>query len=127
MNPGICGSGTLTVTQAETAQAMGSGTLPVFATPSMIALMENTAYRSVAPYLEPGQSTVGTSIQVRHTSATPVGMEVRCEAELVEVDRKRLVFSVKAYDAAGLIGEGTHERFIVEDQRFLSKAQGKLG
>jgi predicted thioesterase len=106
---------------------MGSGTLPVFATPSMIALMENTAYRSVAPYLEPGQSTVGTSIQVRHTSATPVGMEVRCEAELVEVDRKRLVFSVKAYDAAGLIGEGTHERFIVEDQRFLSKAQGKLG
>jgi predicted thioesterase len=127
MNPGICGSGTLTVTEAYTAQAVGSGTLAVFATPSMIALMENTAYQSVASYLEPGQSTVGTSIQVRHSSATPVGMEVRCETELIEVDRKRLVFSVKAYDAAGLIGEGTHERFIVEDQRFLSRAQGKLG
>lgn len=125
MEPGITGTQTITVTEELTAQALGSGELPVYATPAMIALMENTASRSVAKELAEGQGTVGTLIQVSHVSATPVGMEVTCETKLTEVDRKRLVFEVKAYDAAGLIGEGIHERFIIENERFLSRAENK--
>lgn len=125
MEAGITGTQTITVTEDETAQAMGSGTLPVFATPAMIALMENTAYKSVADELEEGAGTVGTLMNVKHVAATPVGMEVTCETKLVEVDRKRLVFEVKAYDAAGVIGEGTHERFIIDNERFLAKAEAK--
>ena len=126
METGICGEQTITVTEQQTAKHLGSGELAVFATPCMIALMENTAYRSVQPYLEPGQGTVGTLLNVKHLAATPVGMEVRCETKLIEVDRKRLVFEVKAFDACGLIGEGVHERFIVDNQRFMQKAESKL-
>lgn len=125
MQIGITGKQTITVTEEKTAQAMGSGTLLVFATPAMIALMENTAYKSVADELEEGAGTVGTLMNVKHVAATPVGMEVTCETKLVEVDRKRLVFEVKAYDAAGVIGEGTHERFIIDNERFLAKAEAK--
>ena len=86
MEAGITGTQTITVTEDKTAQAMGSGTLPVFATPAMIALMENTAYKSVADELEEGAGTVGTLMNVKHVAATPVGMEVTCETKLVEVD-----------------------------------------
>lgn len=126
LQTGITGSQTVTVTEEMTAQAFGSGELPVLATPKMIALMENTAYKSVAPYLEEGQGTVGTLMNVQHTAATPVGCEVTIESELVEIDRKRLVFHVKAADNKGPIGEGTHERFIITNDRFLAKAQTKL-
>ena len=126
METGICGVQTITVAEQQTAKHLGSGELAVFATPCMIALMENTAYRSVQPCLEPGQGTVGTLLNVKHLAATPVGMEVRCETKLIEVDRKRLVFEVKAFDACGLIGEGVHERFIVDNQRFMQKAESKL-
>ena len=126
MEIGICGEQMITVTEQQTAKHLGSGELAVFATPCMIALMENTAYKSVQPYLEPGQGTVGTLLNVKHLAATPVGMEVRCETKLIEIDRKRLVFEVKAYDACGLIGEGTHERFIIDNQRFMQKARSKL-
>ena len=105
--------------------AVGSGRLEVFATPAMIALMEETAWRSVEPELSEGEGTVGTRMEVSHVSATPVGMEVTCETRLMQVDRKRLVFEVKAYDAAGLIGEGMHERFIVENGRFMDRAEKK--
>ena len=125
METGIKGTQKITVTKEMTAEVMGSGTLPVYATPSMIAFMENTASKSVQAQLEDGQGTVGTLINVKHVSATPVGMEVTCETTLVEVDRKRLVFEVKAFDEAGLIGEGTHERFIIDNEKFLSKAQSK--
>lgn len=125
MQTGITGKQTITVTEDKTAQVMGSGTLPVYATPCMIALMENTASMSVEPELEAGQGTVGTLVQVKHTAATPVGMEVTCETKLIEVDRKRLVFEVRAYDAAGVIGEGTHERFIIDNDRFMEKAEAK--
>ena len=125
MQIGITGKQTITVTEEKTAQAMGSGTLPVFATPAMIALMENTASKSVEAKLDEGAGTVGTLINVKHVAATPVGMDVTCETKLVEVDRKRLVFEVKAYDAAGVIGEGTHERFIIDNERFLAKAEAK--
>ena len=126
METGIRGEQTIIVTEQQTAKYLGSGELAVFATPCMIALMENTAYKSVQPFLDPGQGTVGTLLNVKHLAATPVGMEVRCETKLIEIDRKRLVFEVKAFDACGLIGEGTHERFVIDNQKFMQKANGKL-
>ncbi|MBQ8179484.1 MAG: thioesterase family protein [Candidatus Methanomethylophilaceae archaeon] len=123
---GIKGTRTVEVTDDNTAETVGSGTLRVFATPAMIALIEATASLSVAPYLEEGTSTVGTHLDVAHSAATPVGMEVTCETELVEVDRRRLVFSVTVRDSVGEVGSGTHERFIVDDARFMSKAESKL-
>lgn len=126
MKTGIRGEQMIIVTEQQTAKDLGSGELAVFATPCMIALMENTAYKSVQPFLDPGQGTVGTLLNVKHLAATPVGMEVRCETKLIEIDRKRLVFEVKAFDACGLIGEGTHERFVIDNQKFMQKANGKL-
>ena len=125
MNPGIKGIGEVVVTEELTAMRIGSGLLPVYATPMMIALMENTAANSVQPYLEEGQGTVGTRVDVSHLAATPLGMTVRVETELTEIDRRRLVFSVHAFDDAGLIGEGTHERFIVDNEKFMLKANSK--
>ena len=122
---GIKGTQSVTVSNDNTAAAMGSGTLAVFATPSMIALMEKTAYLSVQNELDEGMGSVGTFLNVKHLAATPVGMIVTCESELVEVDGRRLVFTVKAYDEAGLIGEGTHERFIVQNEKFLAKTNAK--
>ena len=126
LNPGIRGEKTVEVTASNTAEALGSGTLPVFATPAMIALIEATASESVAPFLEEGTSTVGTHLDVAHSSATPVGMSATCVTELVEVDRRRLIFSVTVTDAKGEIGSGTHERFVVDNAKFMSKAQSKL-
>ena len=123
---GIKGEKEITVTRENTAAALSSGTLEVFATPAMIALMENTAMVSVAPYLEEGCQTVGTLLDVKHLSATPVGMTVRCETVLKEVDSRRLVFDVKAFDQKGLIGEGEHERFIVNAEKFMLKTNSKL-
>lgn len=125
LQPGIKGKEFDRVTESNTAQALGSGLLPVYATPAMVTLMELTASKSVEPELEAGRGTVGTSLQIRHVSATPVGEQVWCESELIEVDGKRLVFDVKAYDKAGLIGEGTHERFLIDNERFLQKANAK--
>ena len=118
---GIKGSSSCTVTHDLTAKALRSGGLDVFATPIMIALMEEASLVSVRPYLEPGMDTVGTHLDVSHLSPTPVGMKVTAESELVEIDRRRLVFAVKAYDESGLIGEGTHERFIINNERFMAK------
>lgn len=127
MEIGIIGIQTITVTEEQTAKALGSGELSVFGTPFMIALMENTALKSVQPHLSEGQGTVGTLLNVKHVAATPVGMEVKCETKLIEIDRKRLVFEVKAFDACGLIGEGLHERFIIDNDRFMAKTNAKLG
>lgn len=114
-----------TVTESMTARVMGSGTLDVFATPAMIALIEETAWKSVAPYLEEGAATVGTNLNIAHVAPTPVGMTVKCETELTEVDGRRLVFNVKVSDECGEIGKGTHERFIINEEKFQSKANGK--
>ena len=114
------------VTTQNTAMALGSGGLPVYATPAMITLMEFCAAESVLPFLPEGSSTVGTRIDVKHLSATPVGMTVRCETELVEIDRRRLVFACKVYDDAGLVGEGTQERFVVDNEKFMEKTEQKL-
>ena len=114
-----------TVTPELTAARIGSGLVEVFATPMMIALIEQTCLESVLPYLDEGQGTVGTLVNVTHSAATPVGMRVWCDSELVEVDRRRLVFSVKAYDECGLIGEGTHERFVIDTAKFQAKIDSK--
>lgn len=127
MEIGIKGTATLLVTEEYTAKAMGSGELPVFATPAMVALMEKTAWQSVALCLEPGQGTVGTAMEVKHLAATPVGMQVRCESELVEADDRRLVFRIAVWDACGRVGEATHERFVVNNSRFVAKAESKKG
>ena len=113
------------VTEHMTARVMGSGTLDVFATPSMIALIEETAWRSVAPQLESGMAAGGTLLNVAHVAPTPVGMTVKCETELTEVDGRRLVFSVKVSDECGEIGRGTHERFIINEEKFQKKADAK--
>ena len=122
---GIIGTEEMLVTDAVTANVLGSGGLNVFATPAMIALSEKTALKSVLSYLPEGQSTVGTKVDISHIAATPVGMKVRCETELIEVDRRRLVFSVNVYDEVEKIAEGTHERFIVDDNKFQTKADSK--
>ncbi len=126
LEKGIKGFCELVVNESNTAEALGSGSLAVLATPSMIALMEKTARLSVDPFLEEGQSTVGTLVNVKHLSATPVGMKVTCNTELVEIDRRRLVFHVECSDEKGLIGEGDHERFIIDAEKFMSKASAKL-
>ena len=123
---GLKGRAETTVDDTNTAQAACSGALPVFGTPYMCALMEEASWKSIAPHLEAGQSTVGTRLNISHDSATPVGMKVWAESEVTEVDGKRLVLKVSAYDEKGLIGQGTHERFIIADERFLSKAAKKL-
>lgn len=113
------------VTPEKTACALGSGTVAVYGTPQMILLMEKTASQGIQRYLEPGQTSVGTSLEIAHTAATPVGMLVRCVAELVEAEGRRLLFQVDAYDEVGRIGGGRHERFIVREESFLAKAQGR--
>lgn len=122
---GIKGRREQTVTPEMSAARVGSGLVEVFATPMMIAMIEQTCNDSVLPHLEAGQGTVGTLVNVSHVSATPVGMRVWCESELVEVDRRRLVFKVKAYDESGLIGEGMHERFIIDTAKFMEKVAAK--
>ena len=122
---GLKGRAEETVTDANTAQAACSGALPVYGTPFMTALMEKAAWTSIAPHLAPGESTVGTAMNITHISASPVGIRVWAESEVTLVDGKRIEFTVSAYDEKGLIGSGTHERFVVTDQRFLAKAQSK--
>ena len=125
LETGIKGTKELIVSEDKTAKAMGSGTLDVFATPALIALMEETCWRSVADQLEDGCGTVGTLLEIRHTAPTPIGMDVTCESELVEVDGRRLVFTVQAHDAKGLVGEGRHERFVIQNEKFQVKANAK--
>lgn len=122
---GIKGHFEQVVTDELCADRIGSGLVKVFATPMMIALMEQTCNESVTPLLESGQGTVGTHIDVSHCAATPVGMRVWCDSELVEVDRRRLVFKVAASDERGLIGEGRHERFVIDTAKFQEKINNK--
>ena len=122
---GIKGKQTVTVTHEQTAAHYGSGALEVFATPAMVALLEETAWRSVQPYLEEGQATVGTRVDIRHLAATPLGGKVTCESELVEVDRRRLVFKVTVTDENTKVGQGIHERFVIQSDKFLAAAKAK--
>ena len=123
---GIKGEASALCCEKNTAKTMGSGDLEVFATPSMIAIMEMAASRSVIRFLEDGQTTVGTALNISHVAATPLEMAVRCESELTEIDGRKLSFSVIAFDECGKIGEGTHERFIIDSEKFMQKTIEKL-
>lgn len=125
LNAGIKGSSSETVTNEKTAVAVGSGGLSVYATPAMISLMEKSAYESVQPFLEEGSGTVGTLMNIQHISATPVGMKVTAKSELIAIDGRKLTFKVTAFDEVGKIGEGTHERFIINNEKFQSKTNSK--
>ena len=123
---GMKGEVSTLVEKEDTAAEVGSGSLLVYATPCMVALMEGAACEAIAPRLEEGQTTVGIELNIRHIAATPVGLEVRAEAEVTEVEGKIITFQIAAYDEAGKIGEGTHKRCIVSSQRFLDKTYAKL-
>ena len=122
---GMKGCAQNVVTPENTADAVGSGLVPVFATPFMVALMENAAVNAVQSALDEGQGTVGTRLDLSHDAATPIGMKVWAEAEVIAVDGKKVTLVVKAFDEAGVIGSGTHERFVIAVERFLAKAQAK--
>lgn len=121
LETGLTHTSSLTVTEALTAKAMGSGDLPVLATPAMMALMENAAMTAVAPELPEGSTTVGGHIESSHLKPTPVGAEVKAEATLTKIDGRKLYFTVKAMQGDTVIGEGTHLRFIVDREKFMSK------
>ena len=123
---GLKGKATSTVERVDTAQEVGSGSLLVYATPCMVALMEGAACEAIADAFDEGKTSVGIELNISHVSATPVGLEVYAEAELTAVDKNILSFKVSAYDESGLIGEGTHKRALVTTQKFLEKAYEKL-
>lgn len=122
---GIKGYQELLVTEANVATNVGSGKVKVFATPMMIALMEKAAVLSIEPFLEEGQSSVGVHVDVAHLASTPIGMKVWAESEVIAIDRRKITFSVKAFNENELIGEGTHDRFIVSIEKFQEKAGSK--
>lgn len=124
ITPGIKLTLTKMVGENDTASSYGSGLLDVLSTPAMIAFMEHTAMMSVESCMDDGQGTVGTMVNIRHLKATPVGMKVTCTATLTEVDGRRLLFSVEAVDEKNRIGEGYHERFIIEKDKFMTKLKG---
>ncbi len=116
----------ISVTAENTALALGSGSLKVFATPAMIRLIERAAAELVEKNLPPESTSVGISINIKHTAPTPIGMNVRAEVEIISVDGRKIIFDVAAFDGRGEIGRGTHERFIVDREKFQSKADAKL-
>ena len=123
---GITNTESTMVTEQNTAAALGSGTVAVFATPAMIKLIELTCAQSVQDKLEPGQTTGGTSLNISHDAPTPIDMQVRCTSTLTKVDGRALTFEVEVRDDTGVVGHGTHGRFIVDGERFLAKANAKL-
>lgn len=126
MEPGLVNESTMVVEENDSARYSGGESLPpVLATPRMISWMERTAHQAILPYLSEGQTSVGMTVNIRHLGATPVGMEVRFRAELIEVDRRRLKFKVEAWDSVEKIGEGEHERFIIDRDRFNERLAQK--
>jgi fluoroacetyl-CoA thioesterase len=122
---GLTAELTATVERSSLASTVGSGGLDVFSTPALIALMENAARSAVEPLLPADQTTVGVRVDVRHLAPSPPGEQIRARAELIEVDGRRLVFHVEAFDSHEKIGEGTHERMVVDPARLLARAQAK--
>ncbi len=125
---GMKHTSTTVVTEENTAAKVGSGSLMVFGTPYMVALMENAALTLVAATLPEGKGSVGIAMNITHSASTPVGMTVRAEAEVTNISAngKIIDFKVSAYDEAGLIGEGTHQRAIIDTERFMAKTNSKL-
>lgn len=124
--PGLIGEATTLVTETDTAGHWGSGLVPVFGTPALVGLMEGAAVQALAGHLPPGRTSVGGRIDVHHLAPTPMGMRVRARAELLEVEGRRLVFHIEAWDEVEQIGRATHERFIVDEERFVAQAKAKI-
>ncbi|MCL1814412.1 MAG: thioesterase family protein [Treponema sp.] len=127
IKPGLEAEITETVMDKNIASIWGSGGLPVYATPCMIASMEKAALNSVAPFLPAPWSTVGTEVCIKHLSSTPRGMKITTRAKLLHIDGRALTFTVEAYDETGKIGEGTHGRFIIDEKKFMKKTEAKGG
>jgi predicted thioesterase len=127
LKPGLTGDAEIVVGTRDTAPHVGSGKIGVLATPIMVNLMEAAALQAVERFMPPGHQTVGTRLDVRHYAATPVGMRVRAHAELVRVDGRTLTFRIRAEDDREAIGEGTHERLVINVERFDVRMQRKLG
>ena len=123
---GLKGETSINVEREDTAAVVGSGSLLVYATPCMVAIMEGAACEAISDCLPEDKTSVGVELSIKHVAATPVGMDVRAEAEVTAVDGSIITFHVAAYDEAGLIGEGTHKRAIITTQRFLEKTYNKL-
>ena len=126
LEPGIKGHAALRVTTENTAEALGSGELPVLATPAVAALIEKACWKSVAQELDMGTGTVGTSLSLAHTTPTPIGMVVHCDCELTAVEDRRLTFTARVYDDVSQVAHATHVRYIVDNDRFTQKASAKL-
>ena len=124
--PGLIGEAATVVTETHTAGHWGSGLVPVFGTPALVGLMEGAAVQALAGHLPPGRTSVGGRIDVHHLAPTPMGMRVRARAELLEVEGRRLVFHAEAWDEVEQIGRATHERFIVDEERFVAQAKAKI-
>lgn len=125
--PHITGAASTVVTEANTAQALSSGSVPVYATPALVALLEQAAVNALAPHLPPGMTTVGVRIDVQHLAATPVGMDVQAQATLAGQEGRTLFFDVAARDGVEQIAQGVHQRVLVDQQRFLARANAKTG
>jgi predicted thioesterase len=125
IKPGIYGELTLTVTEQWTAASYGSGLVPAFATPAMIALIEGASVNAIRGYLDTGQTSVGVEVNVKHLAATPVGMKVRARAEVILANSNRVAFRVEVWDEIEKVGEGTHIRAIVDESRFLARMAQK--
>lgn len=114
-----------TVTSVKTAAHLGSGALAVYATPAMACLMEGACMEAIAEAMPQGMTTVGVDLSIKHLAATPTGVQVRAQAELTAIDGKKLTFAVAAFDEKEQIGAGTHERFVIQSEKFLHKAEAK--
>jgi predicted thioesterase len=123
---GTVGEGRIIVTEEITAVKMGSGTLPVFATPAMILFIEKTASESIMPFLQEGESTVGTLLEIKHSAPSVVGMEVFCTTKISKVEGSKIIFEVSVWDSGGEVGSGRHERFLINNEKFMKKAASKI-
>ncbi len=122
---GLTGEAEMVVTEADTAARLGSGSVAVLGTPALVGLMESAAVRALAGHLPPGQTSVGGRIDARHLAPTPVGMHVRARAKLSQVEGRRLVFHVEAWDEVEQIGQAAHERFVIDEKKFVANARAK--
>ncbi|HAE59139.1 MAG TPA: thioesterase [Anaerolineae bacterium] len=123
--PGLRAEFELTVTDADTAAQWGSGLIPIYSTPALVGAVEKTAVLALEGHLPTGQTSVGGRIEVRHLAPTPVGMKVRVAAELIEVEGRKLVFKIEAWDEVEKIGEASHDRFMIDEAKFMAKVQSK--
>ena len=125
LQPGLVGEATTIVRVGNTANEVVNGAVPMFSTPSMVGLMEHASWNAIAAHLAAGETSVGTVVDIKHLAASPIGLEVKARARVVEVEGRRVRFRVEARDPGELIGEGWHERFIVDLDRFLARANQK--